>query len=99
MEVIMSETKETKFSTDEMKIVKEIQQKYVDTQHKLGQISVAEIRLQQQMDALMETRQELNESFIKTQEEEKEFISKITEKYGDGVLNPETGIYNPKIEK
>ncbi len=95
----MSETKETKFSTDEMKIVKEIQQKYVDTQHKLGQISVAEIRLQQQMDALMETRQELNESFIKTQEEEKEFISKITEKYGDGVLNPETGIYNPKIEK
>ena len=47
----------------------------------------------------METRQELNESFIKTQEEEKEFISKITEKYGDGVLNPETGIYNPKIEK
>jgi len=99
MEVIMSETKETKFSTDEMKIVKEIQQKYVDTQHKLGQISVAEIRLQQQMDALMETRQELNESFIKAQEEEKEFISKITEKYGDGVLNPETGIYNPKIEK
>jgi len=95
----MSETKETKFSTDEMKIVKEIQQKYVDTQHKLGQISVAEIRLQQQMDALMETRQELNESFIKAQEEEKEFISKITEKYGDGVLNPETGIYNPKIEK
>ena len=74
----MSETKETKFSTDEMKIVKEIQQKYVDTQHKLGQISVAEIRLQQQMDALMETRQELNESFIKAQEEEKEFISKIT---------------------
>tara|TARA_R110000824_G_scaffold163579_3_gene339339 strand:+ start:445 stop:732 length:288 start_codon:yes stop_codon:yes gene_type:complete len=95
----MSDNKETKFSTEEMKLVKEIQQQYVDTQHKLGQISVAEIRLSQQMDALNETRQELNTSFIKTQDDEKEFISKITKKYGDGVLNPETGIYNPKLEK
>jgi uncharacterized protein (DUF3084 family) len=95
----MSDNKETKFSTEEMKLVKEIQQQYVDTQHKLGQISVAEIRLSQQMDALNETRQELNTTFIKTQDDEKEFISKITKKYGDGVLNPETGIYNPKLEK
>ena len=88
-----------KFTEEEMKTVKEVQQKYVDVQHKLGQLSVAEIRLTQQLDALNNTREELNQSFIDTQNEEKEFISKITEKYGDGVLDPETGIYNPKSEK
>ena len=56
----------TKFSEEEMKTVKEIQQRYVDVQHKLGQLSVAEIRLNQQLDALNITRTELNDTFIKT---------------------------------
>tara|TARA_Y100001937_G_scaffold30908_1_gene44323 strand:+ start:6167 stop:6469 length:303 start_codon:yes stop_codon:yes gene_type:complete len=86
----------TKFSEEEMKTVKEIQQRYVDVQHKLGQLSVAEIRLNQQLDALNITRTELNDTFIKTQKEETDFIKSITEKYGDGVLNPETGEYNKK---
>ena len=95
----MSDKKETKFSNDEMKVVKDIQQRYVDIQHKLGQLSVAELRLNQQIDALGSTREELNQKFIDTQNEEKDFISSITEKYGDGVLNPETGEYNTKTEK
>ena len=33
------------------------------------------------------------------QQIEKEFISGITEKYGDGVLDPETGIYNQTPEE
>ena len=88
-----------KFSEDEMKVVKEIQQKYVDVQHKLGQLSVAEIRLNQQLNALETTKEELNGEFIKTQESEKDFIKSITEKYGEGVLNPQTGEYNQKLEK
>ena len=86
----------TKFSEEEMKTVKEIQKNYVDIQHKLGQLSVAEIRLNQQLDALNISRSELNDSFRKTQKEEKDFIKVVTEKYGDGILNPETGEYNIK---
>ena len=86
----------SKFSEEEMEIVKQIQQKYVDIQHKLGQLSVAEIRINQQLRSLDTTRQELNESFINTQNEEKDFIKNITEKYGEGVLDPETGTYNKK---
>ena len=92
----MAETTEAKFSEEEMKTVKEIQQKYVDIQHKLGQLSVAEIRLSQQMDSLQISRDELNQQFIKTQSDEKEFIKSITEKYGDGILDPKTGEYNSK---
>tara|TARA_Y100000401_G_C8273909_1_gene199808 strand:- start:214 stop:519 length:306 start_codon:yes stop_codon:yes gene_type:complete len=86
----------TKFTEEEMKTVKEIQKNYVDIQHKLGQLSVAEIRLNQQLDALNISRSELNDSFRKTQKEEKDFIKVVTEKYGDGILNPETGEYNIK---
>ena len=85
-----------KFTEEEMDKVKEIQQTYVDVQHKLGQLSVAEIRLNQQMDALNISRSELNEKFIQTQKVEKDFIKIITEKYGDGILAPKTGEYNTK---
>jgi len=85
-----------KFTEEEMETVKKIQKEYVDVQHKLGQLSVAEIRLSQQMDSLQISRDELNQHFIKTQSEEKEFIKSITEKYGDGILDPKTGEYNSK---
>ena len=65
---------EVKFSEDEMKVVKEIQEKYVDVQHKLGQLSVAELRLNQQMDALVLSRDELNQ---KLENFSKRFISII----------------------
>lgn len=85
-----------KFSEDEMKVVKDIQQKYVDVQHQLGQLSVAEIRLNQQLQALGNTKESLNAKFIETQSEEKDFIKSITEKYGEGILDPQTGNYNQK---
>ena len=44
---------ETKFTEDEMKKIKEFQQTYVNIQQALGQVSVAEIRLNQQLDSLV----------------------------------------------
>ena len=84
----------TKFSEEEMEVVKGIQQKYIDIQQKFGQISIAEIRLQQQLNSLNERRDELNVGFVDVQTKEKEFITSVTEKYGDGVLDPQTGAYN-----
>ncbi len=86
--------KEQKFNKDELETVKKIQQSYVDIQHKYGQLGVARLRLNQQMDALEQRNAELDTSFVNVQNEEKDFIKGITEKYGDGVLDPKTGIYN-----
>ena len=86
--------KEQKFNKDELETVKKIQQSYVDIQHKYGQLGVARLRLDQQMDALEQRNAELDTSFVNVQNEEKDFIKGITEKYGDGVLYPKTGIYN-----
>ena len=89
----------TKFSPEELTKVKAIQQNYVEIQHSLGQVSVARIRLEQQSEALENKESELSERFKNAQKEEKDFIAAVTEKYGDGVLNPETGIYNKTDEE
>ena len=85
---------ESKFSKEELDTVKQIQQKYIDVQHKIGQLGVAKIRLEQQTNAINEQEDTLTKNFSKIQSDEKDFISAITEKYGDGVLDPKTGIYN-----
>tara|TARA_Y100001963_G_C6686672_1_gene402554 strand:- start:520 stop:828 length:309 start_codon:yes stop_codon:yes gene_type:complete len=84
---------DNKFTEDEMKVVKEIQNKYVTIQHQFGQLSIARLRLEQQLSSLDETEENLSNDFVKTQEEESEFIKSVTEKYGDGILDPNTGIY------
>ena len=88
--------KEVKFTEDEMKKIKEFQESYVTIQQSLGQISIAELRLNQQIESLHNSEDDLKNKFIETQKNEEEFVSNMTKKYGDGTLNPETGVFTPK---
>tara|TARA_Y100001963_G_scaffold129375_1_gene184541 strand:+ start:299 stop:580 length:282 start_codon:yes stop_codon:yes gene_type:complete len=90
---------EIKFTEEELKKVKEIQQTYIDVQQNLGQVSVTKMRLEQQLESLDNNEEELKSKFVETQKEERDFIGKITEKYGDGTLNPETGTFMPNKSK
>ena len=84
-----------KFTEDEMKKIEEFQKTYVNIQQALGQVSVAEIRLNQQLKSLNDSENELKNKFVETQKNEKKFIDEITKKYGDGTLDPETGTFIP----
>ena len=86
-------TEETKFTEEELKQVKEIQDSYFDIQNKFGQLSLAKLRLNQQLEGLGNSEDELNKEFIKIQTNEKTFLDGITEKYGEGSLDPETGVF------
>jgi len=98
MEVTMSES--VKFTDEEMKELKQIQESYVEVQNNLGQTQVSILRLEQQRDNLFNYENTLKEKFFKVQEDEKKFIEKVTEKYGDGELNPNTGEFlSQKKEK
>ncbi len=88
-----------KFTEDEMKKIKEFQESYVTIQQNLGQISISELRLNQQLKALGESEVELKNNYVEVQQDEKSFIEEITKKYGDGTLDPESGIFTPnKVE-
>jgi predicted nuclease with TOPRIM domain len=86
---------EVKFTEDEMKKIKEFQESYVTIQQNLGQLSIAKLRLNQQLESLDKSKEDLQNKFTKTQKDEQKFIEEITKKYGDGTLNPETGTFIP----
>ena len=86
---------ETKFTKEEMNTISEIQEKYLEIQQKLGQVSLSKLKLEQQVEAINVLEKELLENFKQTQKEEKDFVDNITKKYGDGTLNPESGIFTP----
>tara|TARA_R100000008_G_C3466085_1_gene106600 strand:- start:76 stop:342 length:267 start_codon:yes stop_codon:yes gene_type:complete len=77
---------EVKFTEEELKQIQNIQQSYATIQNQFGQLKLAQIRLDEQ-------EIQLEESFKNIQEDEKKFLDKTTEKYGDGTLNPETGVF------
>ena len=86
---------EVKFTEEELKQVKDIQLSYADVTNKLGQVSIARLRLQDQEDSLSKEHSKLTESFVKIQQDEQTFLDDITKKYGQGTLNPETGVFTP----
>ena len=79
---------EVKFTEEELKQVQDIQQSYANVQNQFGQLKMAQIRLDEQ-------EVELEESLKSIQNDEKKFLDGITNKYGQGSLNPETGVFTP----
>ena len=79
---------EVKFTEEELKQVQNIQASYVNVQNQFGQLKMAQIRLDEQ-------EVELEDALKQIQSEEKKFLDGITEKYGEGTLNPETGEFTP----
>ena len=83
---------ETKFTEEEMNQVKSFQQNYMNIQNQFGQLKMAQIRLDNQ-------EVELEDALKSIQDEEKKFLDGITDKYGQGSLNPETGVFTPTENK
>ena len=79
---------EVKFTEEELKQVQDIQRSYQSVQNQFGQLKMAQIRLDEQ-------EIELENSLKSIQEKEKTFLDGITDKYGQGTLNPETGVFTP----
>ena len=79
---------EVKFTEEELKQVQTIQATYQNVQNNFGQLKMAQIRLDEQ-------EVELEESLKSIQGEEQKFLDEITKKYGQGSLNPDTGVFTP----
>ena len=84
--------KEVKFTEDELKQVQDIQKTYANVQNQFGQLKMAQIRIDEQ-------EVELEEALKSIQTEESKFLDGITDKYGQGTLNPETGVFTPTENK
>ena len=90
--------KEIKFTEDELKSIGDLQVKYNTVTNKFGQLSIAKLNIEKQQEALEEEEFKVHDALESTRNEEQELLSKITEKYGPGTLDPQTGVFTPSVD-
>tara|TARA_Y100001972_G_C7395872_1_gene206277 strand:- start:8 stop:283 length:276 start_codon:yes stop_codon:yes gene_type:complete len=84
-----------KFTEDEMTSLKQLQEDYTTKQEQLGQISVQRILLNQQIDSLEQRQEQLEKEYVEVQQREQGLVKTLNEKYGQGQLDPNTGVFTP----
>ena len=84
-----------KFEQEEMDQIAAFQNQYVQHQNSLGQIAVQRIQTEQRLGELDAMEDEVKQAFEKTQQDEAAFVKVVNDKYGQGVLNPQTGVFTP----
>ena len=94
----MPKVKEIKFTEDELKSVGDLQVKYNTITNKFGQLTIAKLNLDKQNEVLEDEEFKLHQELESVRKEEQEVLSGITEKYGPGTLDPQTGIFTPSVE-
>ena len=81
-------SEEIKFTDEELKSLGDLQQAYQRITNSYGQIALAKHNLEEQEAAV-------KSEFENTRKQEQNLLNSITEKYGPGQLNPQTGVYTP----
>ena len=83
------------FTEDEMTSLKQLQEDYTTKQEQLGQISVQRILLNQQIDSLEQRQEQLEKEYVEVQQREQSLVKTLNDKYGQGQLDPNTGVFTP----
>ncbi len=94
----MAEDNVVKFTEEELGKIKEFQQRYLDIQMSFGQGEILRSRLERQLEDIDTFFEQNRENLSTVQKEERDFITEINKVYGDGVLNPETGVFTPSAK-
>ena len=81
-------SEEIKFTEEELKSLGDLQQAYQRITNSYGQIALAKHNLEEQEAAV-------KSEFENTRKQEQNLLNSITEKYGPGQLNPQTGVFTP----
>ena len=81
-----------KFTEEELKSLQGLQGTYQQITLAMGQISLSKIQLENREQSVLNTLGEVREK-------ENELAKELTEKYGKGSLNIETGEFTPVVEE
>ena len=91
----MSDGEAVKFSEEELKSLQELQNTYAGISTQFGQLKVSKMNLLRQLDSLEQSEEALEKAWDDNRQKETELVQSLTEKYGPGSLNPQTGEYTP----
>lgn len=97
-EVFMAENVEQEFQTDDIQSVKDLQARYATNTAQIGQVEVELHLLKRRLVQIEELRVSLFTTYDDLQKEEKELVEKLNQKYGDGVLDLDSGRFIPSTQ-
>ena len=89
---------EIKFTEQELQSLQELSTKSNEITNRFGQLAIAKINLEKQSEAVEEEEFKLHEELEALKKEEQETLQSITDKYGPGSLDPQTGVFTPSVE-
>ena len=89
---------DVKFTEKELQSLQELSTKSNGITNRFGQLAIAKINLEKQSEAVEEEEFKLHEELEALKKEEQETLQSITEKYGPGTLDPQTGVFTPSVE-
>ena len=89
---------EVKFTEKELQSLQDLSDKSNGITNRFGQLAIAKINLEKQSESVEEEEFKLHEELESLKKEEQETLQKITEKYGPGSLDPQTGVFTPSVE-
>ena len=81
-----------KFTEEELQTLQNLQSTYNQITLTMGQISLSKIQLENREQSVLNTLDEVREK-------ENELAKELTDKYGKGSLNIETGEFTPVVEE
>jgi chromosome segregation ATPase len=82
---------EKDFSQEDIDSVKNLQRGYARTTAQIGQIEVELHLLNKRLEQMKELREKLFSEYTGLQEHESNLVKSLNEKYGDGVLDLDSG--------
>lgn len=85
-----------KFSDEELKEIADLQIAYQKNLVRFGEHQIRSYMLEDEVKKLQSDEDGLKQEYLDIQTKEKEMLNKITDKYGEGSLDPNTGVFNPK---
>ena len=91
----VTETKNIKFTQEELDSIKAIQVEYQNKSAQFGQLKIETLLLEQRLHGMHDLESNLKAEFETIQTQEKNLVSALNEKYGAGTLNPQTGEFSP----
>tara|TARA_B100000902_G_C27093457_1_gene805032 strand:- start:488 stop:769 length:282 start_codon:yes stop_codon:yes gene_type:complete len=89
---------EKKFSEEELKQINEVADTYNSLQTELGNLSVQKILVDDRIQAIQDREAEIRKEWKKNQVTEGDLVKSLSDKYGEGTLDPKTGNFVP-VEK
>lgn len=87
---------EVKFTDDEMTKLKEVQDGYAKIAFDAGQLFLERTNVLSRLEELDSIELQSREKHKELREKERQFTKELTDKYGNGELNPQTGVFTPR---